>query len=770
VYKNGLPADGIESMQSTAEVNGRVYASTYSQFNRTFTTSTPEGRVATVTLNEKARVAQTQVPNVLPVSYEYNALGQLTKVTQGVRTSAYSYDAQGNLASATDALNRQATYQYNKADRVEGMTLPGGRTLTASTDAHGSVTSLSPPGQSSHDMAYTSVDLLQSYSPPASTAGAPKNSTSYAYNKDKQLLQVSQPGGGNIQLQYDNVKGRLNALTMPGRSVQYSYNAKGQLEKAAFEAGASFQHAYDGELLKEVKWSGSQLGTVSYAYDADFRVNSLSVNGVSIAYGYDKDSLLTSVGGMALGRRKDNGFLDSTTLGNVTSAYRYTPYGELEGHTYSASANALYSEARTYDVLGRTVSRVEVTQGVSTSQTYTYDAAGRLESVSENGVEAFRYGYDANGNRTSVKSGNSTTTATYDGEDRLQKLGSVNYTFSPLGQLAERKEGANVTRYQFDAVGTLQKVTLPNNQTVEYELDAAGRRVGKRLNGAKRKGWLYDGALRVIAQTDAGGNVTQRYVYATQGHSPDYVIAGGSTYRVVKDMLGSVRLVVDTVSGEVKQRIDYDVWGKVTSNSAPSFQPFGYAGGLLDSDTGLTRFGAREYEADSGRWVSKDPIGFAGGDSNLFAYVGNRPVDYVDPEGKAWKLVVRVAGAGIRAVKNISRRQALRVAMQGGDVATDSAKGARKLAKDVSRARGGGGRACHPEAHGNGATHLHGLDEAGKHLSGGHIFIEELKGFAAFVLDPNDDGQILDPDDLYELLNPLPFDTRPPVFNPNEMI
>jgi RHS repeat-associated protein len=194
-------------------------------------------------------------------------------------------------------------------------------------------------------------------------------------------------------------------------------------------------------------------------------------------------------------------------------------------------------------------------------------------------------------------------------------------------------------------VGTLQKVTLPNNQTVEYELDAAGRRVGRNLNGVKQKGWLYDGALRVIAQTDAGGSVTQRYVYATQGHSPDYVVAGNSTYRIVKDTLGSVRLVVDTVSGEVKQRIDCDVWGKVTSNSNPGFQPFGFAGGLLDSDTELTRFGAREYDAESGRWASKDPIGFAGEDSNLFAYVAKQPLDFVDPTGLdlhvAWQNYLR---------------------------------------------------------------------------------------------------------------------------------
>ncbi len=111
------------------------------------------------------------------------------------------------------------------------------------------------------------------------------------------------------------------------------------------------------------------------------------------------------------------------------------------------------------------------------------------------------------------------------------------------------------------------------------------------------------------------------------------MVAQGKTYRLVKDHLGSVRLVVDSVSGEVKQRIDYDAWGKVTADSNPGFQPFGFAGGLYDSDTKLTRFGARDYESGTGRWTAKDPIRFQGGDSNLYVYVGNEPQNAVDPSG-----------------------------------------------------------------------------------------------------------------------------------------
>ena len=62
----------------------------------------------------------------------------------------------------------------------------------------------------------------------------------------------------------------------------------------------------------------------------------------------------------------------------------------------------------------------------------------------------------------------------------------------------------------------------------------------------------------------------------------------------------------------------------------------GFAGGLYDSDTSLVRFGARDYDAEVGRWTSKDPISFAGGDSNLYGYVLNDPVNLVDPWGLAW--------------------------------------------------------------------------------------------------------------------------------------
>jgi len=111
------------------------------------------------------------------------------------------------------------------------------------------------------------------------------------------------------------------------------------------------------------------------------------------------------------------------------------------------------------------------------------------------------------------------------------------------------------------------------------------------------------------------------------------MVKGNTAYRLITDQLGSVRLVVNSATGQVVQRIDYDDWGNVLADSNPGFQPFGFAGGLYDQHTKLTRFGARDYSAQIGRWTAKDPIGFNGGDTSLFNYVGNDPINGIDPSG-----------------------------------------------------------------------------------------------------------------------------------------
>ncbi|MCB1036351.1 MAG: hypothetical protein KDD47_21175, partial [Acidobacteria bacterium] len=169
--------------------------------------------------------------------------------------------------------------------------------------------------------------------------------------------------------------------------------------------------------------------------------------------------------------------------------------------------------------------------------------------------------------------------------------------------------------------------------------DGENRRVGKRIAGALVQGFLYAGALSPVAELDGTGAVISRFVYGSRGNVPDVLLKDGQTYRILADPLGSVRLVVDTATGDVVQELAYDAFGRVQLDTNPGFQPFGFGGGLYDPQTGLLRFGVRDYDPQVGRWTSKDPLGFAAGDTNLYAYVFNDPVNGVDPSGQILPLI-----------------------------------------------------------------------------------------------------------------------------------
>ncbi len=130
-----------------------------------------------------------------------------------------------------------------------------------------------------------------------------------------------------------------------------------------------------------------------------------------------------------------------------------------------------------------------------------------------------------------------------------------------------------------------------------------------------------------------------RFEYA-DARMPVAMNRSGLTYYLTYDQVGSLRVVADAL-GNVVKRIDYDSFGNIINDTNPGFTiPFGFAGGLHDRDTGFVRFGFRDYDPNTGRWTAKDPIGFSGGDVNLFGYCLNNPLNYTDPEGKGfWKNV-----------------------------------------------------------------------------------------------------------------------------------
>jgi RHS repeat-associated protein len=253
--------------------------------------------------------------------------------------------------------------------------------------------------------------------------------------------------------------------------------------------------------------------------------------------------------------------------------------------------------------------------------------------VNKNGPTLASYTYDGNGNRLTYTGPGGPITGAYDNQDRLTQYGSTTYAYNASGDLLSKTVSGQTTSYQYDAVGNLITVTLANGTPVVYVVDGQNRRIGKRVNGTLAQGFLYLDGLRPIAELDGSNNLLSRFVYATRANVPAYMIKGGVTYRIIADHLDSPRLVINTATGAVAQRMDYDAFGNVITDTNPGFQPFGFAGGLYDRDTKLAHFGARDYDAETGRWTAKDPILFGGGQPNVYTYLNNDPINRIDRDG-----------------------------------------------------------------------------------------------------------------------------------------
>jgi RHS repeat-associated protein len=319
----------------------------------------------------------------------------------------------------------------------------------------------------------------------------------------------------------------------------------------------------------------------------------------------------------------------------VSDVYGYDTAGFGEVASYSASAGSSLLLSENYglrDPLGRIQNKTETVLGATHTFVYGYDTRNRLMDVTKDGVNT-HYDYDPNGNRTKQ---NGQTIATYDNQDRLLTFKTFSYTYTANGELRTKTDSATgqTTTYTYDALGNLTHVDLPGAVTIDYVVDGNGRRVGKKINGVLVKQWLYRDGLHIVAELDGSGNLISQFVQGSRANTPDYMIKGTDTFRLISDHLGSVRLVVKVSDGSVAQRIDYDEFGAATiSTGASDFQPFGFAGGLYDPDTKLERFRKRDYDATTSRWTSKDPYHFLAGDANLYAYVGSDPVNWIDPSG-----------------------------------------------------------------------------------------------------------------------------------------
>ena len=431
----------------------------------------------------------------------------------------------------------------------------------------------------------------------------------YAYDANSNLLSVTDPAGNVTRYEYDRKDRLIKRTDASGKIETYQYDANDRLISTTYNDGKVVSNTYDDEdrlvglndtapgagqhnftydLLDRLTQETNPRGTVSYAYDVLGRRTSLKINNQrNLSYNYDDNDRLTAI-----------------TEGNETFGFSYDQLDRRAGMTLPNGISAAYS----------------------------YDAAGRLTGMKySKGSQVLRdltYSYDEINRRTAY-AGN-TAPAPRDTATDTATVNALNQYTTRNGKLIAHDDNANqtVNNAVWDARDRLVSLSGPNF-TASFTYDAMGRRTSKTVNG-QTKTYLYDGS-DLISETGAD------YTFGPGIDQPLERKAGQNEY-YLSDALGSVIGLADG-TGAIKTSYNYSPFGKKQSIGVTSNNPFAFTG-REDDGTGYYYYRARYYSPDQKRFISEDPLGFGGGDTNLQAYVGNSPIDFNDPSGQCIICVV----------------------------------------------------------------------------------------------------------------------------------
>jgi RHS repeat-associated protein len=278
--------------------------------------------------------------------------------------------------------------------------------------------------------------------------------------------------------------------------------------------------------------------------------------------------------------------------------------------------------------------------GEAETRRYTYDSAGRLARVSDGrGSLLESYQYDGDGRRLADINPQRFTGErrySYSLGNRLLQAGAVQYGHDKAGFRNLKIEAGRETRYRYEPSGLLLAVDLPDGRRIEYGYDARGQRTGKRIDGRVAEAFRWLDPLRLEEFHD--GREWWRLAYDSErpgrgNRTPIGVTNGDDSYLLLCDQLGTPLALVD-LDGNVVQTMRYDAFGNpLRGLQGPVRLPLGFAGGLFDADTGLTRFVWRDYDADTGRFTALDPLREKGGDTDWYGYCLDDPVNRVDVWG-----------------------------------------------------------------------------------------------------------------------------------------
>lgn len=565
--------------------------------------------------------------------FAYDARGNLTKITdaKGNMTSL-TYDSAGLVTAITDPLNNQASLSYDNLGNPVTITDPLGRSTAMFYDGVSRLIEVKDRLGRRSRAIYDKLDRV------LSSIDAKDQTTSFVYDPVSNLLSLTDAKGNQTSFNYDNMNRPVNRMTPGNRTDTRRYDLNGNLVEFTDRRGQTSLFEYDplDRLTRETYQDGS---IVVRQYDPRSRLLQVDDSrGGIFNFAYDlAGRQLRAAGpfGTVLYTRDARGRVAARqVVGQSAVTHTYDPVGNL------LTANSpLASISFAYDARNQLLG---VTRSNGVSSTYSYDSLGRLLSIAHSRgatvLNSQTYSYDAVGNRTNYSTNiaqpliTQPFTATYDNENRLLQRGSITYAYDANGNRISESGAGGATTYTWDSRNRLQSLTLPGGQMVTFRYDFAGNMIEKQTAGSgisSAERLVLDNLTNVVFQSDSSG----QQFSVLSGRSIDSHFAvirpGGQADFGLGDAINST-VATTNENGLASGQFFYEPYGETTSQGA-NF-PFQFTGRVPVSD-GLYYYRARFYDPKAGKFLSEDPTGFAGGDVNLYRYVKNNPVRFIDPLG-----------------------------------------------------------------------------------------------------------------------------------------
>jgi len=630
-------------------------------------------------------------------TYGYDTVGRVTSVTDALgHQTTYAYDALDRITSVTlpkpssgSALNFTTTYSYDNYDSgtmllFTNVTDPNGNLTKQGYDQFGRLgKSIDALGNAT---SYSYQDQQQQHGLLESIADANGNVTSYDYDGMRRLTKTTFPDGAFESYVYYNDNTLLTKTDRKGQTIGYNYDTlKRVIQKCRPSPGqacsgpvASIAFTFTGQMLTKVvdtTLSPSETqtfaydhsyrlasvvegtrGTVNYQYNADDRVTNLAVSsGPTATYTYYADDSLNTIqwtpvaGTFKYAYTLPGQYQTVTMPSGATRNFSYDDQGRLTqisnvdpiaGNlaTYAYGYDFDYTNGQ-YDRLGQRVSLTATVprQGLNNHLfKYEYDTdyqlnKARYPSVAPFNGEVDSWTYDAIGNRLTSTVNLVTKTYTYqkisgnpNNWQRLLNDGTNAYTYDANGNTRTK------TGYTFgwDFDNRMSSLSVGTTPAYTYTYDYQGRRGSKTVSGSTST-YLYDG-LNLIEET---GATPADYLFGPGIDEPIAMARSGVIYYYGVDGLGSANLVTNA-AGVVQDSYLYDAWGQTRTQTGSLANPFGYTAREF-GEAGTLFYRARYYQPSIGRFLSEEPgISTLGVFAQLYPYVGNSPVAYVDPDGE----------------------------------------------------------------------------------------------------------------------------------------